>query len=237
MLRLTDRVGARTDRLRLERLDRPVLAHFPGNDTFDIVLEIHHVDDIDVPAAHALVFKAAVVAVAAEPCDRLFTRLDRQNAEVFAPAAVEFKEDRIRSRHDDRHARAAAADGSAAVLGCRGPRRTQARVAASARIERAILVGSEAAAVLRRCARRVVVIVKRAGNLHMIGRIRRHRDLFIQLRQRAQLFKAAVRVKIPQRVAAEGRIILKVRRAHRVRAVLEPHAERLPVRRPRERAQ
>ena len=237
MLRLTDRVGARTDRLRLERLDRPVLAHFPGNDTFDIVLEIHHVDDIDVPAAHALVFKAAVVAVAAEPCDRLFTRLDQQNAEVFAPAAVEFKEDRIRSRHDDRHARAAAADGSAAVLGCCGPRRTQARVAASARIERAILVGSEAAAVLRRCARRVAVIVKRAGKLHMIGRIRRHRDLFIQLRQRAQLFKAAVRVKIPQRVAAEGRIILKVRRAHRVRAVLEPHTERLTVRCLRERAQ
>ena len=135
MLRLTDRVGARTDRLRLERLDRPVLAHFPGNDAFDIVLEIHHVDDIDVPAAHALVFKAAVVAVAAEPRDRLFTRLDRQDAEVFAPTAVEFKEDRIRSHHDDRHARAAAADGSAAVLGCRGPRRTQARVAASARIE------------------------------------------------------------------------------------------------------
>lgn len=91
MLRLTDRVGARTDCLRLERLDRPVLAHFPGNDAFDIVLEIHHVDDIDVPAAHALVFKAAVVAVAAEPRDRLFTRLDRQDAEVFAPAAVEFK--------------------------------------------------------------------------------------------------------------------------------------------------
>jgi len=71
----------------------------------------------------------------------------------------------------------------------------------------------------------------------MIGRIRRHRDLFIQLRQCAQLFKAAVRVKIPQRVAAEGRIILKVRRAHRVRAVLEPHAKRLTVRCLRERAQ
>ena len=237
MLRLTDRVGARTDRLRLERLDRPVLAHFPGNDAFDIVLEIHHVDDIDVPAAHALVLKAAVVAVAAEPRDRLFTRLDRQNAEVFAPTAVEFKEDRIRSCHNDRHTRAAAADCRAAVLGCRGPCRAQARVAASARIERAILVGSEAAAVLRRCARRVVVIVKRAGKLHVIGRVRHHRDLFIQLRQCAQLFKAAVRVKIPQRVAAEGRIILKVRRAHRVRAVLEPHAERLTVRCLRERAQ
>ena len=237
MLRLTDRVGARTDRLRLERLDRPVLAHFPGNDAFDIVLEIHHIDDTDVPAAHALVFKAAVVAVATEPCDRLFTRLDRQNAEVFAPTAVEFKEDRIRSCHNDRHTRAAAADCRAAVLCHRGPCRAQARVIADADVKVPILVGDEAAAVLRRCARRVVVIVKRAGKLHMIGRIRRHRDLFIQLRQCAQLFKAAVRVKIPQRVAAEGRIILKVRRAHRVRAVLEPHAERFPVRRPRERAQ
>ena len=62
--------GGRTDCLRLERLDRPVLAHFPGNDAFDIVLEIHHVDDIDVPAAHALVFKAAVVAIAGEPRHR-----------------------------------------------------------------------------------------------------------------------------------------------------------------------
>ena len=214
MLRLTDRVGARTDRLRLERLDRPVLAHFPGNDAFDIVLEIHHVDDADVPAARALVFKAAVVAVTAEPRDRLFTRLDRQDAEVFAPTAVEFKEDRIRSRHDDRHARAAAADGSAAVLHRCGLCRTQARIAADADIKRAVFIGGKAA-VLRRAHRRAHVVVKRFRKLCMIGLILRDRDLFIRLRQRRKRFKAAVRVKIAQRIAAEWRVILKVRLAHR----------------------
>ena len=43
MLRLTDRVGARTDRLRLECLERPATAHLVRHNALDVRLQIHEV--------------------------------------------------------------------------------------------------------------------------------------------------------------------------------------------------
>ena len=204
VLRLAGSIGARANRLRFERLDRPVLVHLPGNHAFDVILHIHNVDNIDVPAACTLIFKAAVVAVTAEPRHRLFARFDRQDTETFISAAVKLKKHFSAFRFNDRHPRTAAADSLAAKPVRRRFRFVQAAIAANAHVKRAALIGSKPITILHSSTRRIIVIVKCIRELGVIRLICRHGDFFIRPRQFAQLFEITARVKIPQRISAES---------------------------------
>ena len=209
VLRLAGGIGARADRLRLERFKRPILAHFPRNDALDIVLHVHDVDDVDRAARHALVFKTAVVAIAAKPRDCLLPCLDGADAQRIKAALVELKEDGARLRGNDRHPCAAAAGDRAARTERveRALRAAVVAVIAHADHERAVVVGYKAA-VLRRTRRGERIVVKRLCKLDVIALIPYHGDLLIARGQRRKLHKIAGAVVISQRIAAKGRVIL-----------------------------
>ena len=210
---LADGIGPRTDALRLERLDGPGIAHFPGNHALDIVLDIHDVDHIDVAAGHALVFKAAVIAVAAEPRHRLLPRFDRQDAQRVQTAAVKTEEHRIGARDENLHACAAGADhaGRRVIAVPRSFRLTRRGIGADAHAVASHHIGRIAAAAVRRRARLVkvrILLIEFNG----VGRVRCHRDFFTLAANISKLRKFARGIIVPERIAVKVGIVLQVRR-------------------------
>ena len=246
--RLRRGVGARADRLRLERFERPVVRHLRRNDALDVILDIQHVDDADVAAGRALVFEAAVVAVAGEPRHRLLpAHRAWADAEAAKARAVELKEDgvRIRDRHD--HAGAARrydlrAIGQHIRLQQHARGLIVARVVADAHTILPVDVGDEALRVALRHRKRLLVAAERREQLNVAGAedggvIRRprliahaagnvgvavHRNGDPLLIRRGERNEAAVGIVIAELVAGAAErivVVLQPRRKKSVRAV------------------
>ena len=248
MARLRRSIGARADRLRLERLERPVVRHLRRNDALDVIFDIQHVDDADVAAGRALVFKAAIVAIAGEPRHRLLSAHRAwADAEAAKARAVELKEDsvRIRDRHD--HTGAARRYDLRAIgqhICFRQYTRglIVARVVADAHTIRPVDVGDEALRVALRHRKRLLVAAERREQLNVVGAedggvIRRprliahaagnvgvavHRNGDSLLIRRGERNEAAVGIVIAELVAGAAErivVVLQPRRKKSVRAV------------------
>ena len=115
-------IGARADRLCLERLERPAAAHFIRRDTLDIGLqadEIHQRKLLRVLRAEAGELKIAVICARAGAATILAlghlrnsgtAAALRSQRERIRRAAVETEEDLIRAALHDQHAACAAGD-------------------------------------------------------------------------------------------------------------------------------
>ena len=100
-------IGPGAHCLGLQGLQGPGVVHLVGQDTLDIVLQIHNIDDGDVPAA-AAVLESAIIAIALKPGDRLDAVIQsRLDAQAVPLSSVKLK-DRF-SRLGDHHCHSVAA--------------------------------------------------------------------------------------------------------------------------------
>ena len=156
-------IGARADRLRLERLERPAAAHFIRRDALDIGLqtdEIHQRELLRFLCAEAGKLKIAVIRArpAAVALLALGNLRDGSTAAVLrckreraGRAAVEAEQDLLRAGLHDQHTACAAGDN------CPLPRRciVRAPVTADAHAVAAVIIHRIAAAAVGRCLRSV----------------------------------------------------------------------------------
>ena len=93
-------VGAGAYCLCLQRRQRPVLVHFVGKNTLDIIFKIHHVDHRQGPVAVAAVFKAPCIFIALTPCLRVPAyRADAEAVAVVAEPVKDIAAFRFRDGH------------------------------------------------------------------------------------------------------------------------------------------
>ena len=85
-------VGPGAHRLGLQSRQGPLTAHLMRDHALDIVLQIHHVDDAQVPAGNPGILKSAPVAVSLEPGDGLLAPALRLYAQGQNPPVVVLKE-------------------------------------------------------------------------------------------------------------------------------------------------
>ncbi|MPM37528.1 hypothetical protein SDC9_84146 [bioreactor metagenome] len=103
-------VGPGADRLCLQGLQRPGVAHFVGNNALDIVLQRQDVHHREVSPVQPLIAEAAVIPKALKPGDRFQpVRQPRTDSKGAAVPAVKLKQDFCRFRSHSRHAKGAGA--------------------------------------------------------------------------------------------------------------------------------
>ncbi len=251
MLRVPAGEGPGAHRLGLQRLLRPAAAHLMGQDALHVVLQIHHVDDIDVSAGDPVVLETAVVLVALEPGDGVHPPVG-QDAQALRALAVELKQ-HLRGLGDgDHHAGGAAGHHLAGDVQFiqRVLRVALRRPTADPHHEVPGDVGGIAAVVLRRRVLRLLVIVKdivqldvilsddalAAGGTRGIGAVaadgdvsrRRHGDG--GLPGAAQILKLPVTIE-PAELVALAFLVQQIGRIQRTGAVFQAHFDGVFLRR------
>ena len=89
-------------RLGLQRRKGPVPVHLVGHHALDVILQIHHIDDPQVPAVRPDILKAAVVLISLEPGLRLLSPASLgHHAQRLAAAVVKLVQNLRGSRPGD----------------------------------------------------------------------------------------------------------------------------------------
>ena len=110
-------IGPGADSLRRQGLHWPGAAHLIGDDAFDVVLPVHHVDDTELAPGDTGILKTAPVLIEPEPGLRRPPLAIRQDGEAPAALAVKLEEDGIGLCHRHHHAGAAGLHGAAVQPG------------------------------------------------------------------------------------------------------------------------